>query len=61
MMGMQVAPARPIYDFCLDDHVPDDHLLRRIDRFLDPECVGTALKPFYSSIGYLMLAPSATR
>jgi transposase len=51
MMGMQVAPAQLFYDFCLDDHVPGDHLLRRIDRFLDLESVRSALKPFYSSIG----------
>jgi transposase len=51
MMGMQVAPAQLFYDFCLDDHVPADHLLRRIDRFLDLGSVRTALKPFYSSIG----------
>jgi transposase len=51
MMGMQVAPAQLFYDFCLDDHVPDDHLLRRIDRFLDLESVRSALRPFYSSIG----------
>ena len=35
MMGSQVAPAQLFYDFCLDDHVPDDHLLRSIDQFLD--------------------------
>ena len=46
MMGMQVAPAQLFYDFCLDEHVPADHLLRRIDRFLDLESVRTALKPF---------------
>jgi transposase len=51
MMGMQVAPAQLFYDFCLNDHVPGDHLLRRIDRFLDLEGVRSALKPFYSSIG----------
>lgn len=51
MMGMQVAPAQLFYDFCLDDHVPADHLLRGIDRFLDLESVRMALKPFYSSIG----------
>ncbi|MDF2974794.1 MAG: transposase, partial [Microvirga sp.] len=51
MMGMQVAPAQLFYDFCLDDHVPADHLLRRIDHFLDLESVRAALKPFYSSIG----------
>ena len=30
----QIAPAQMFYDFCLDDHVPADHLLRRIDQFL---------------------------
>jgi transposase len=33
MMGAQIAPAQMFYDFCLDDHVPADHLLRRIDQF----------------------------
>jgi hypothetical protein len=32
---MQAEPARLFYDFRLDDHVPGDHLLRGIDRFLD--------------------------
>jgi hypothetical protein len=31
MMGVQTAEARLFYDFCLDDHVPSDHLLRSID------------------------------
>ena len=34
MMGVQAAAARFFYDFCLDDHVPDDHQLRGIDRHL---------------------------
>ena len=57
MMGMQTAPAQLFYDFCLDDHVPDDHLLRRIDRFLDLEKVRTELKPFYSNIGRPSIDP----
>ena len=28
MMGFQDAPARLFYDFCLDEHVPSDHMLR---------------------------------
>ena len=56
-MGMQAAPAQLFYDFCLDDHVPEDHLLRRIDRFLDLEKVRTELKPFYSSIGRPSIDP----
>ena len=27
MMGVQMAAARLFYDFCLDDHVPSDHML----------------------------------
>ena len=56
-MGMQTAPAQLFYDFCLDDHVPDDHLLRRIDRFLDLQKVRTELKPFYSNIGRPSIDP----
>jgi len=51
MMGRQTAPARLFYDFCLDDHVPDDHLLRRIDRFLDFGDLRSSLKPYYSHLG----------
>ena len=51
MMGRQSAPERLFYDFCLEDHVPGDHLLRRIDRFLDFDCLRSELKPYYSSIG----------
>ena len=31
MMGFQEAPDRLFYDFCLDEHVPSDHMLRGID------------------------------
>ena len=34
MMGFQGTPARLFYDFCLDEHVPSDHLLRGVDRHL---------------------------
>jgi transposase len=51
MMGTQSAPPQLFYDFCLDDHVPQDHLLRRIDQFLDLERTREELRPFYSSIG----------
>ena len=47
MMGMQVAAPQLFYDFCLDDYVPGDHLLRRIDRFVDLESVRAELRPFY--------------
>lgn len=35
MMGVQKAPARLFYDFDVEVHVPVDHMLREIDRFLD--------------------------
>ena len=57
MMGMQVEPALLFYEFRLDDHVPADHLLRRIDRFLDLESVRSELRPFYSTIGQPSIDP----
>jgi transposase len=57
MMGRQTAPARLFYDFCLDDQVPGDHLLRRIDRFVDLDVVRSELKPFYSTIGRPSIDP----
>lgn len=57
MMGRQTAPARLFYDFCLDDHVPGDHLLRRIDRFVDLDVVRSELKPFYSTMGRPSIDP----
>ncbi len=51
MMGRQAAPERLFYDFRLDDHVPADHLLRQIDRFLDLRDVREDLRPFYSRLG----------
>lgn len=57
MMGCQTAPAQFFYDFCLDDHVPSDHLLRGIDRHLDLEGVRTQLKPFYSVTGRPSIDP----
>jgi transposase len=57
MMGMQAAPERLFYDFSLDEHVPDDHILRQIDRFLDLSDVRRDLKPFYSHIGRPSIDP----
>src|SRR5580698_8682464 len=57
MMGFQGTPARLFYDFCLDDHVPSDHLLRSIDGHLDLEGLRQTLKPFYSQIGRPSIDP----
>lgn len=57
MMGIQAAPERLFYDFCLEDHVPDDHLLRQIERFLDLSDLRSALRSFYSPIGRPSIDP----
>ena len=57
MMGIQFEAAQLFYEFRLDEHVPADHLLRRIDRFLDLESVRSELKPFYSAIGRPSIDP----
>ena len=46
MMGIQGTPARLFYDFCLDEHVPFDHMLRGIDRHLDLNDLRQSLKRF---------------
>lgn len=57
MMGIQNEPAQLFYDFCLDDHVPGNHMLRGIDRFLDLSDVREKLRPFYRSIGRPSIDP----
>jgi transposase len=39
------------YGFSLERHVPPDHLLRWIDRFVDLAAIREALRPFYSEVG----------
>ena len=51
-MGEQVGRQdRLFYEFCLDDVVPADHLLRRIDSVLDLSWLRRELSPFYSHTG----------
>ncbi len=52
MMGEQVGRQdRLFYAFCLEDRVPVDNLLRRIDAVLDLSWLRSALKPCYSHTG----------
>jgi transposase len=52
MMGpRQVEQGALFYNFSLDAHVPGDHLLRSIDRFVGLSEVRRELAPFYSSMG----------
>ena len=58
MMGpRQEAQAALFYEFCLEDHVPKDHLLRSIDRFVDLSDIRQHLAPFYSSTGHPSVDP----
>jgi transposase len=52
MMGpRQVEQGALFYNFSLDTHVPTDHMLRSIDRFVDLSDLRRELAPFYSSTG----------
>ncbi len=58
MMGRrQNGQGALFYSFSLDDHVPSDHLLRSIDRFVDLTEVRADLAPFYSAIGRPSIDP----
>jgi transposase len=51
MGGRQIDQGALFYQFSLDRHVPSDHLLRSIDRFVDLREVRAHLSSFYSSTG----------
>lgn len=58
MMGRQAkAQSRLFYSFSLEEHVPDDHLLRGIDRFLDLSELHEHLAPHYSTTGRPSIDP----
>src|SRR3954451_8858533 len=58
MMGERmVAQEALFYSFNLDRHVPADHLLRSIDRFVDLSAIREHLRPFYSETGRPSIDP----
>jgi len=58
MLGpKQEAQGALFYDFSIDDHVPQDHLLRSIDRFVDLSGIRLHLAPFYSNTGRPSIDP----
>ena len=58
MMGeRRVDQGALFYEFCLERHVPQDHLLRGIDRVVDLEGVRAHLKDHYSAIGRPSICP----
>lgn len=47
MMGERTVMQETLfYSFRIEDHVPEDHLLRSIDRFVDLTSIREYLKPF---------------
>ena len=57
MMGRQEDQPAFVYDFVLDKHVPADHMLRSIDRFVELDEKRAKLAPFYSRTGRPSIDP----
>ena len=58
MMGERTVMQESLfYEFSLERHVPHDHLLRSIDRFVDLSVIREHLRPFYSPIGRPSIDP----
>jgi transposase len=58
MMGDRLVMEESLfYQFRLDDHVPADHMLRVIDRFIDLDGLRRHLAPFYSATGRPSIDP----
>ena len=58
MMGeRRVDQGSLFYEFSLERHVPADHQLRAIDRFVDLTDLRVRLAPFYSSVGRPSIDP----
>jgi transposase len=57
MMGQQKRNESLFYYFRLEEQIPDDHLLRLIDRYIDLSFVRERLKGFYSWTGRPSIDP----
>jgi transposase len=58
MMGeRRVMQETLFYGFSLERHVPENHLLRKIDRFVDLTGLRAHLEPFYSETGRPSIDP----
>jgi transposase len=57
MMGRIQEQGQLFYRFRLDDHVPDDHFLRRVNQFLDLKPLRAGLAPLYSHTGRPSIDP----
>jgi hypothetical protein len=57
MRERQVHQDALFYEFSLERHVPAEHLLRSIDRFVELDGVRRELAPFYSEAGRPSIDP----
>jgi transposase len=57
MMGQQCRSESLFYYFRIEDHVPEHHLLRAIDRYINFDFVREKLKTFYSETGRPSIDP----
>ncbi len=57
MLGTQKVHARLFYEFDLETHIPADHLLRGINRFLDLDGLHEEMRSFYSHTGRPSIDP----
>jgi transposase len=58
MMGQLPAAQNALfYEFSLEHHIPDDHLLRQIDQLLDFDAIRQHLTPHYSHTGRPSIDP----
>src|SRR5271169_2081554 len=58
MMGeRRVMQEALFYGFSLERHVPDNHMLRKIDRFVDLSDLRAHLGPYYSDVGRPSIDP----
>ncbi|EJL22703.1 IS1182 family transposase [Novosphingobium sp. AP12] len=58
MMGARTVMQEALfYSFSLEDHVPQSHLLRAVDRFVNLDGIREKLRPFYSETGRPSIDP----
>src|SRR6202051_1123967 len=58
MMGERTVLQESLfYSFSLEGHVPQDHLMRSIDRFVDLGAIREHLRPYYSEFGRPSIDP----
>ena len=58
MMGERTVVQEALfYSFSIENHVPADHLLRSIDRFVDLGSIREHLRPYYSDTGRPSIDP----